>query len=100
MLYSKRIDEGCGSFVWDSSRELVNIHKHGIDFITASKAFKDPNRKIYIDSKHSLKEERLFCIGKIAKRIVTVRFIYRDDKIIIFGAGYWRKGKVYYEKKD
>ncbi len=92
MLYSKQINEGYKSFVWDSNRESINIRKHGIDFITASKAFKDPKRKIYIDSKHSLKEERLFCIGKVAKRIVTVRFTYRDDKIRIFGAGHWRKG--------
>ncbi len=100
MLYSKQMDEGYKSFVWDLNRESINIHKHGIDFITASKAFKDTKRKIYIDSKHGLKEERLFCIGKVAKRIVTVRFTYRDDKIRIFGAGYWRKGKVYYEKED
>jgi len=100
MLYSKQINDGKKIFIWDSSREAANIHKHGVDFITASKAFKDPKRKIYIDSKHSLKEERLFCIGKVEKKIVTVRFIYRDDKIRIFGAGYWRKGKVYYEKKD
>ena len=100
MLYSKQINKGNKSFVWDSHRESINIHKHCIDFVTTSKAFNDPKRKIYIDSKHSLKEERLFCIGKVAKMIVTVRFIYRDDKIRIFGAGYWRKGKVYYEKKD
>ena len=100
MLYFKQMDRGNKSFVWDLSREAINIQKHGINFTTASEAFKDPKRKIYIDSKHSLKEERLFCIGKVAKRIMTVRFTYRDDKIRIFGAGYWRKGKVYYEKKD
>jgi hypothetical protein len=100
MLYSKQEDTEYKSFIWDTNRESINIYKHGIDFITASKAFKDPNRKIYVDSKHSLKEERLFCIGKVTKKIITVRFTYRDDKIRIFGAGYWRKGKVYYEKKD
>ena len=100
MLYSKQISEGGKSFIWDLSRESANIHKHGMDFTTAAKAFKDPKRKIYIDSKHSLKEERLFCIGKVGKIIVTVRFIYRDDKIRIFGVGCWRKGRVYYEKKD
>ena len=100
MLYSKQMGEGHKSFVWDSARELVNIHKHGIDFDTASKAFKDQKRKIYVDSKHSLKEERLFCIGRVGNRIVTVRFTYRDDKIRIFGAGCWRKGRIYYEKKD
>ncbi|MFA6357049.1 MAG: BrnT family toxin [Candidatus Omnitrophota bacterium] len=100
MLYSNRNDKIHGSFIWDIKRELANIYKHGVGFAIATEAFKDPRRKIYIDSKHSLDEERLFCIGKVAKKIVTVRFTYRDGKIKIFGAGYWRKGKAYYEKED
>ena len=89
-----------GSFIWDFEKELANIHKHGIDFVTAAKAFKDPRRKIYIDFKHSKKEARFFCIGKVENEILTVRFTYRGEKIRIFGAGYWRKGERYYEKKD
>ncbi|PIQ81816.1 MAG: hypothetical protein COV76_06885 [Candidatus Omnitrophica bacterium CG11_big_fil_rev_8_21_14_0_20_64_10] len=30
-------------------------------------------------------------------RILTVRFVYRSGKIRIFGAGYWRGGRKYYE---
>lgn len=100
MLGSNQDDKGLDSFVWDQSRELTNIHKHGIDFSIASQAFKDPFRKIYVDSRHSTKEERLFCIGKVGNKIMTVRFTYRGDKIRIFGAGYWRKGRIHYEKKD
>ena len=100
MLNFNQTNKGQNSFVWDASRELSNIHKHGLDFSTAAKVFKDPKRKIYVDSRHSVKEERLFCIGKVGNKIITVRFTYREDKIRIFGAGYWRKGKVYYEKKD
>ncbi|MBU2496072.1 MAG: BrnT family toxin [Candidatus Omnitrophota bacterium] len=88
------------SFVWDFERELVNIEKHGVDFGTASKVFKDPKRKIYVDSKHNEKEERFFCIGKAQNKILTVRFTYRAGKIRIFGAGFWRKGEKYYDKKD
>ncbi len=88
------------SFVWDLKKELSNIHKHGVDFVTAAKTFKDRKRKIYIDSKHSKKEERFFCIGKVGDKILTVRFTYRKGKIRIFGAGYWRKGERYYEKED
>lgn len=88
------------SFIWDPEKELANIAKHGVDFITAAKVFKDSKRKIYIDAKHSKKEERFFCIGKVEGRILTVRFTYRGDKIRIIGAGFWRKGKHYYEKKD
>lgn len=88
-----------GSFIWDYGKEIANIKKHGVDFITAAKAFKDTRRKIYIDSKHSKREERFFCIGKVEDKVLTVRFTYCGGKIRIFGAGYWRKGKHYYEKK-
>lgn len=87
-----------GSFIWDPAKEALNLYKHGVDFITAAKAFKDPKRKIYTDSRHSAKEERFFCIGKVEAGILTVRFTYRGGKIRIIGAGYWRKGTQYYER--
>ncbi len=87
-------------FLWDLDKEAINIEKHGIDFTTAAKTFKDPQRKIFIDTKHNQTEERMFCIGNVRGKILTVRFIYRDGKIRIFGAGYWRKGKEYYEKSN
>jgi len=89
-----------GSFIWDVEKELYNIRKHGIDFSRACEAFKDPKRKIYIDSRHSKEEQRLFCIGKFENRVLTVRSTYRGHKIRIFGAGYWRKGEAYYERED
>lgn len=94
------MDKESSSFIWDFEKELANIHKHNTDFATAAKAFKDPKRKIYIDSKHSRKEERFFCIGKVENKILTVRFTYRGAKIRIIGAGYWRKGERYYEEKN
>ena len=86
-------------FVWDPRKELMNIEKHGVDFMTAAKVFEDPNRKIFKDEKHSKKESRLFCIGKVDHRILTVRFVYQEGKIRIFGAGCWRKGVRYYEEE-
>ena len=94
------MNKGSSSFTWDPKREKENIAKHGVNFVTASKAFKDPDRKIYIDSKHSAKEHRLFCMGKVSNKVLTVRFVYREGKIRIFGAGFWRKGRKYYEKSD
>jgi len=90
--------EEYGSFVWDSRKERINVRKHQVDFITAAKAFEDPGRKIFTDSKHSEHEERYFCIGRVNNKIVTVRFTYRCGKIRIIGAGYWRKGMRYYEE--
>ena len=92
------MDRDYGSFVWDAEKEKVNIAKHGVDFVDASRAFLDPRRKIFVNPKHSETEERFFCIGSVDGRILTVRFVYRGGKIRIFGAGYWRGGRKYYEK--
>lgn len=100
LWYISSLEKVSGCFVWNKNKELINIRKHGVDFVTASKAFKDYKRKIYTDSKHTKKEERLFCIGKVEGKILTVRFTYRAGKIRIFGAGYWRKGRQYYEKEN
>jgi uncharacterized DUF497 family protein len=94
------MDVGSRDFVWDAQKELANIEKHGIDFATAARAFLDPKRKVFKDSKHSAGEPRQFCIGKVDGRVMTVRFVIREGKIRIFGAGYWRKGATYYEAKD
>ena len=85
------------SFIWDPQKEAENIKKHGIDFKTAINVFRDPQRKIIIDSKHSEQEVRFFCIGKVEERVITVRFSVRAEKVRIIGAGYWRKGVKYYE---
>ena len=94
------IKERTNSFIWDFTKEWLNIRKHGVDFNTAACAFKDPRRKIYVDSKHSQREQRYFCIGKVEGKILTVRFVYSHEKIRIIGAGYWRKGKEIYEKEN
>ncbi|HEX3102130.1 MAG TPA: BrnT family toxin [Pyrinomonadaceae bacterium] len=86
-------------FEWDDRKEQENIEKHGVSFYLAQFAFADPERVIAEDVDHSIDEERFYCFGEVANRIMTVRFTYRDDKIRIFGAGYWRKGKVVYEKE-
>ena len=88
------------SFEWDKDKNKLNEKKHGISFAQAQYAFLDPNRVIAEDTKHSGKEKRYFCIGTAGAGILTVRFTYRNEVIRIFGAGYWRKGKVIYEKEN
>ena len=94
------MDHHFGSFVWDVKKEADNVRKHGVGFEAATRAFKDPRRKIYRDEKHGESEERLFCLGTVGGRVVTVRFTYREGRIRIFGAGYWRQGRRYYEQTD
>lgn len=87
-------------FEWDERKNIENIVKHDISFDEAKLAFADKKRIILLDDKHSGKEERMYCIGKTYGRIVMVRFVYRNGHVRIFGAGYWRRAKSIYEKKN
>jgi uncharacterized DUF497 family protein len=88
-----------GSFSWDERKDIENLKNHGVSFMDVCQAFADPHRVITVDEVHSKDEQRYFCIGKVGTKVATVRFTYRNDKIRIIGAGFWRKGKKIYEAK-
>ncbi len=87
-------------FEWDDAKNRENQNKHGVSFEAAQYAFADVKRIIAEDTAHSTSEKRFYCFGRVAGGILTVRFPYRDRKIRIIGAGYWRKGKALYEKEN
>jgi len=87
-------------FEWDSAKDELNQRKHGVSFAMAQLAFLDPNRVILEDLDHNDDEKRFYCLGRVSDGIMTVRFTYRKNKIRIIGAGYWRKGKKIYERKN
>ena len=87
-------------FEWDTKKDKENQDKHGVAFGVAQLAFADPKRVIAEDLSHSSNEKRHFCFGLVEDGVLTVRFVYRDDVIRIFGAGYWRKGKQIYEREN
>jgi len=89
------------TFEWDSKKDLENQTRHGVSFAKAQYAFADPQRVIAEDLSHSTEEEkRYYCFGSVEGGILTVRFMYREDRIRIIGAGYWRKGKRIYEQAN
>ncbi len=88
-------------FEWDKDKDLVNQEKHGVSFAEATKAFEDSDRLIVRDKRHSTRsEKRYFCLGRVKRGVLTVRFTYREGKIRIFGAGFWREGKIRYEAQS
>jgi uncharacterized DUF497 family protein len=88
------------TFEWDPFKNLQDAQKHHVTFMEAQHAFLDPRRVVLEDQKHSAHEKRFFCIGKITKGIITVRFTIRNQNIRIIGAGFWRAGKEIYEQKN
>lgn len=87
-------------FEWNDAKDRINQQKHGVSFEQAQYAFLDDMRVIAKDITHSTKEERFYCFGLDREKaaVLTVRFTYREGKIRIIGAGYWRKGRRVYEQ--
>ena len=87
-------------FEWDAAKDVANQRKHGVGFVQAQFVFADARRVIAADTSHSEKEARFFCFGKVGNGVLTVRFTHRRGIIRILGAGYWRKGKLIYEREN
>ena len=89
------------NFEWDDEKNELNQEKHGVSFETAQLAFLDEHRVVAEDVDHSsCEEQRYYCFGWVGDGVLTVRFIWRKERIRIFGAGYWRKGKRLYEREN
>ena len=90
------------NFEWDDAKNIENQKKHGLSFDKAQHVFFDQHRVTAEDLEHSQFEKRFYCFGLDAQGhgIITVRFTYRSNRIRIFGAGYWRKGKQIYEQAN
>ena len=88
------------SFEWDPEKQDANIAKHGVNFYDAQQAFLDPKRIIAVNDKHSSAEARYFCVGRVGDGVLTVRFTWRENRIRIIGAGFWREGRKLYENEN
>lgn len=75
-------------FEWDDEKEKINIVKHGIDFTTAARVFKDENRLELYDETHSDTEDRYITIGIIDGIAYLVMVVYteREEAIRLISA--------------
>lgn len=75
-------------FEWDDEKEKINIIKHGIDFTTAARVFKDENRLELFDEAHSDFEDRYITIGLIDEVAYLVMVVYteREEAIRLISA--------------
>jgi len=87
-------------FEWDDRKARENIAKHGVSFELAIRAFEDPKLVLAEDLAHSRTEPRYFAFGRVRGGVLTVRFTVRVERVRIIGAGFWRKGKVFYEQAN
>jgi uncharacterized protein len=87
-------------FEWDDAKARENRAKHGVSFDLARAVFDDARVVLAGDLEHSAAERRYFAFGMVEGGVRTVRFTIRGDKVRIIGAGYWRKGKAFYEEAN
>jgi uncharacterized protein len=87
-------------FEWDENKNLLNTKKHNISFEVARSAFYDENGFVLEDTEHSKEELRFYWIGKIFnEKIITIRFVFKENCIRIFGASEWRKFRRIYDER-
>jgi uncharacterized DUF497 family protein len=65
-------------FEWDERKNQVNIAKHGISFLSASRVFRGPviNKP---DDRHDYGETRMIAIGVAEGREIAVVYTMRGD---------------------
>jgi uncharacterized DUF497 family protein len=79
-------------FEFDPKKSLLNLDKHGIDFISAQALWVDPDF-IEVQSK-SLDEPRSLVIGIIAEKHWSAVITYREQNIRIISVRRSRSSEV------
>lgn len=83
-------------FEFDPNKSESNKGKHGIDFVAAQAIWDDPDR-LEVPAR-TQGEKRFMLIGKIAGKIWSAIFTYREKRVRIISVRRARKEEVqYYE---
>lgn len=72
-------------FEWDEAKRLVNLHKHGIDFVDVPSVF-DGDTVTVEDDRYSYGEQRFVTFGLLQGRVIAVVHTNRDQLTRIISA--------------
>jgi len=73
-------------FRWDGEKAAANLHKHGVAFDKAIKAYHDPFVIEWVDDREDYVEERVNLLGMCDGTILHVTYTERGDHIRIISA--------------
>src|SRR5210317_1315080 len=72
------------SFVWDGTKDELNLKKHRIPFEEAQTVFSDQNARMIFDPEHSGDEDRFILLGiSSGLRLLVVCHCYIEDDMVI-----------------
>jgi uncharacterized protein len=73
-------------FEWSDAKARANLRKHEVSFEAARLAFGDPAGIDEIDDREDYGEARFIFTGMVGRRLLTVAYTERDDRIRIVSA--------------
>jgi uncharacterized protein len=84
------------NFEWDEQKRLINIKKHGIDFMDIPAIF-DRDTVIIPDERFDYDETRFIVIGIMRNQVVVAAYTERGENIRIISARKAMKNEqIYY----
>ena len=79
-------------FEWDEDKRVLNLKKHGIDFIAAQELWSGPVLEAS-SAQACHDEERIIAVGKIDGRCIAVIYTWRGDNRHLISARKARKNE-------
>jgi uncharacterized protein len=73
-------------FEWDGAKALANEQTHGVTFVQATQAFRDPMAIEHVDDRRDYGEERINLIGSAGGVLLHVTYAERESRIRIISA--------------
>jgi uncharacterized DUF497 family protein len=67
-------------YTWDESKRLLNLKKHGLDFVDAFRVF-EKYVLLYEDDRMDYDEQRMIAYGVLDGHVVVVVHVESDDCI-------------------
>ena len=89
-----------GVFEWDAERDAANQRRHGVSFDDAQWAFFDSRRVLAEETAPPGQLPARFCLGRVGGLVLTVRHRCFEGRITLLSAGYWKKGRQFYEAQN
>jgi uncharacterized protein len=83
-------------FEWNDEKAASNIKKHGISFLDASEAFRDPNIVEDLDLKDNYDEERMIAYAKLDGQVLVIVYTMRGEIYRIISARRAEKNEQHY----
>ena len=72
-------------YEWDETKRLINLRKHGIDFIQISAVF-DSEILTIEDDRHNYGEQRFVTFGLLQGRVIAIVHTEQENRIRIISA--------------